>query len=263
MEKIPTEIMVMILNVLDFKSQIRFIFTSKKNKHLLKYWIITERIYVNKKVLKWSHYDNLINIVIDKLLENYPKNLQFLSFDRIFNKPINGDSIPKTVTYIHFGWYFNQTVDNLPTSIIHLIFGRDFNQPPNNIPTSVKYLIFGHDFNQSVDKLPSSIKNIEFGHHFNQTVDKLPSFIKNIEFGHRFNQSVDKLPSFIKNIEFGCNFNQSIKNLPSTVTHLEIGWEFNRPLKDIPNRVRSVWPYPFYIKRIWPKTIIGHTFDYL
>ena len=175
MEKLPTEIMIMILDLLDFKSQIRLIFTTKTNKYLMGYCKITEKIYINEKVLKWPYYDHLINICVYKLLKIYPKKLQYLTFSWDFNEPINRDNIPKSVTSIKFGEKFNRSVDELPLLIKSIEFGRHFNQTVDNLPSSIESIKFGHEFNQTVDKLPSSIKNLEFDHDFNQSVEKLPS----------------------------------------------------------------------------------------
>ena len=79
--------MVIILDLLDFKSQMRLIFASKINKHLSKYWTITNKNHVNNKVLRWCYYDILSNIKIDELLNMYPKNLQRLTFgDDLMNQ---------------------------------------------------------------------------------------------------------------------------------------------------------------------------------
>ena len=176
MEKLPTEIMAMILDLLDYKSQIRLIFASKTNKYLIKYWTITERTDVNKNILKWPYYDNLINIYVYELLKVYPKRLRYLTFSRYFNEPINKDSIPTTVTHIKFGDFFNQSVNKLPSSIESIKFGSCFNQSVDKLPSGARSVRQNLVFSENeIRRKPSSIKSIEFDGSFNQTVDKLPS----------------------------------------------------------------------------------------
>ena len=104
MDNLPIEIMVIILDLLDFKSQVRFIFATKTNEYLIEYLTITEMIFMDEKVLKWPYYNNLINIKINKLLEIYPKKLQYVSFN----------------------WTFNKLIKNLPLTVTHLYLGHDY-----------------------------------------------------------------------------------------------------------------------------------------
>ena len=45
----------------------------------------------------------------------------------IFNIPV--DNLPKNLKYLHFNKYFNQKVNNLPNKLTTLIFGDIFFRP--------------------------------------------------------------------------------------------------------------------------------------
>ena len=47
---------------------------------------------------------------------------------------------------IHFGWNFNQPIDNLPKLLTHLSFGNNYE--------GGSYLDYGSWFNQPIDNLP-------------------------------------------------------------------------------------------------------------
>ena len=275
MNNLPIEIMIMILDLLDFKSQTRFIFVSKVNKHLSKYWKITKQIHINKKVLRWHYYDNLENIKINKLLKIYPKKLRSLTFDNNFddsikNIPKSVDKLqkeapnfrqnrkPSSIKNIKFGFHFNQKVDKLPLSIKNITFGYKFNQTVDKLPKSIKSIKFGHSFNKSIDKLPSSIKHIKFGFDFNQSVDKLPSSVKSIEFGWCFNQSVDKLPSGARSVRQNLVFPENdIRRKPSSIKSIKFGYAFNQSVDKLPSGARSYWRNPFFTKTDFPITFIN------
>jgi hypothetical protein len=119
------------------------------------------------------------------------------------------DKLPKRLTHLQFGIYFNQKVDKLPKSLTHLRFGACFNQKVDNLPPSLTHLQFGVCFNQTVDNLPKSLSHLKFGIHFNQKVNNLswkqsshvdqtipPKSIKIIKFHENyknFNHSLDHL----------------------------------------------------------------------
>ena len=236
MNDLPTEITTIILNLLDFKSQISFIFVSEINKRLLKYWIIKEIIYVNKKILEWYHYDYLENIVINKLLDVYPKKLQYLTF----------------------GTYFNQTVDNLPSSIKSIKFGEKFNQSVDKLPSGARSYWRNPFLQKRIFQLPSGARSIRQNLVFPENeIRRKPSSIKNIKFGINFNQPVDKLPSSIKNIEFGWDFNQSVDKLPSSIENIKFGSDFNQTVDNLPSGALCYWRNPFFTKTDFPITFIN------
>ena len=133
----------MILEFLDFKSQVKFIFAPKTNKHLIDYWTITKKIEVDINVLKWLYYDKLESIEINDFLNFYPKRLRCLTFSWYFNKPLCNHvrreapcvcqnsifcncknkicQIPLSVTHLEFGWWFRQSLNDISSSVTHLI----------------------------------------------------------------------------------------------------------------------------------------------
>ena len=226
MNNLPIEIKAIILDFLDYKSQIKFVFASKNNQLLIKYWIIHDMIVINNKSLKISYYDCFENILINELLLIYPKKLKSLKFNGFFKKSIQ-DCILQSVTKLVFGFNFDQPIKKI-------------------IPSSVTHLTFGHCFNQSV-------KNC------------IPSLVTHLTFGHCFDQPIENsIPLSVTKLVFGWNFNQSIKDsIPSSVTYLEFGGGFNQSIK---NCIRSEAPCichnPVFCKnRIVPKTIISYTFN--
>ena len=108
MDKLPIEIKSIILNLLDLKSQINFVFASKINQTLIKYWIIKDLIYVNEKLIKLSYYDCFESIKISELLCHYPNKLRKLIFCEMFNQPLK--NIPLSVTHLRFGYHFNKSL---------------------------------------------------------------------------------------------------------------------------------------------------------
>ena len=50
--------------------------------------------------------------------------------------------LPPLITYLNFGYTFNQSVDMLPVSTERLSFGHNFNQSVKMLPTSIKLLYF-------------------------------------------------------------------------------------------------------------------------
>ena len=88
MKELPIEIKSIILNLLDYKSQINFVFTSKSYQILIKYWKIKDKIFVNNELTKLSYYDCFENIKIDNIPNIFPKKLRYLTFGYFFNQSI-------------------------------------------------------------------------------------------------------------------------------------------------------------------------------
>ena len=109
MNNLPIEIKTIILDLLELESQINFIFVSKENSNLIKYWKINKQICINNKMLQLSYYDCFENIIIYGLLNVYPKKLQYLTFGEEFNEPIKNCILP-SVTHLTFGPCFNQSI---------------------------------------------------------------------------------------------------------------------------------------------------------
>ncbi len=95
-----------------------------------------------------------------------------------FNENEKIDNYPKNVERLTFGHYFNQSVDNLPKNLTHLIFGELFNQPVLKLPNTITHLKFRDEFNKEVDNLPKGLINLTFGWKFDQKVDNLPNSMK-------------------------------------------------------------------------------------
>jgi hypothetical protein len=136
------------------------------------------------------NYFNLTRLPTDKLTH--------LTFGRDFGRDYDDipfstkhdsilDSLPKTVTHLTFGYFFNHVIKNYPPNLTHLTFGYKFNQPIDNMPKSVTHLTFGHDFNQPIDNLLESVTHLTLGHDFNTVI--LPSNLKCLIFDRSFGSS--------------------------------------------------------------------------
>ena len=133
---------------------------------------------------------------------------------------IRPNKYPSKLTYLRFGDYFNQLVDNLPSLITHLIFGDYFNQLVDNLPSSITHLTFGDDFNQLIDNLPNSITHLTFGNNFNQSVDNLPNSLTNLILPNKYDIELKYLPKSLKYISIGGEYNKSIDNLPESIEEI-------------------------------------------
>lgn len=231
MNNLPSEIMVIILDLLDFKSQIRFIFASKTNKCLTKYWTINKKINVNEKILNWNYYDNLGNILTSKLLDVYPQKLRRLTFNNMFNEYIS-KKLPSSITHLTFGYWFNRPIYELPISIKYLKFGSKFNQPIFQLPKSVKHIQFGYEFNQSLKNLPVSITHLTVGWLFDKFMD-IPSSISHLTVDdHNINY---RIPNTITHLKC-CSTENIYIRVPSSVTHLTID-NYGKIIGEIPDTV--------------------------
>ena len=208
MNNLPIEIKVIILNLLNFKSQINFVFASKNNQLLIKHWTIKKCCFVKDKMSKLSYYDCFENIEIYKSLCIYPKKVIYVTFDCYCSMPyFMKVRIPASVTYLTFGDWFVQPIKKIiSTSITHLTLGFNFNQTVKNvIPLSVTHLTFGDNFNQCIkDCIPSSVTHITFGKNFNKSLKNcIPSEVTYLKFYKRFKKfKKEHIPANVKTIDF-------------------------------------------------------------
>jgi hypothetical protein len=143
-------------------------------------------------------------------LENLPSGIKSLTIGRsiyslfgnfaVFNQPINKGDLPNSLTYIQFGYGFNQPIDGLPVNLLTLYFGNKFNQPIEGLPVNLRTLYFGDDFNQPIDGLPANLVTLYFGDNFNQPIDGLPNSIIELTLGYYFNKPANNLPFGLKRL---------------------------------------------------------------
>ena len=139
MNNLPTEIMVIILEFLDFRSQIRFIFASKTNKCLTKYWTINKKFHINDKIIRWHYYHNLGNIVTHKFLDIYPKGLQHLTFHLCHCISNEIHKLPSEARSIRQNLVFPENeIRRKPSSITRLTLGGIFNRPIDKLPSGAR-----------------------------------------------------------------------------------------------------------------------------
>ena len=110
---------------------------------------------VTNRNLDRRRIKRLININAGELLQ-LPAfvNLERLSFDNLFNNPINLNDLPPTLKSITFGNDFNQPLQTqglsfLPPTLESLTLGNHFNQNlnQNDLPPTLRSLTFTGNYN--------------------------------------------------------------------------------------------------------------------
>jgi len=189
---------------IDLIIQICIYLTDKDKINLLsinkQYHLIKNKIYyieqIKKcKIINLFYYDNFINIICSNLI-NFPKNIKYLTFGKIFNKEIKG-AIPNSVTHLTFGENFNQEIKGaIPNSVTHLTFGYCFDQDIKGaIPNSVTHLTFGDKFNKEIKgAIPNLVTHLTFGYCFDQDINELSKSIKELTLFKRYkNKNIELL----------------------------------------------------------------------
>src|SRR6201995_5537236 len=128
-QTLPYELIHIIFMLLDMKSQLNLILTSKFFFYCKEFFIIDKWVRVNNFHIEKLYYDNLINIVINENIKRYPKKVTHLTFGWDFNQPIK-NCLLVSLTHLTFDGKFDQLIkDCLPASLTHLTFGFHFDQP--------------------------------------------------------------------------------------------------------------------------------------
>ncbi|AVG45964.1 F-box and FNIP repeat-containing [Acanthamoeba polyphaga mimivirus] len=135
---------------------------------------------------------------------------------------------------------YETNIINIPKCITHLIFGLFFNQSIKGcIPNSVTHLTFGDNFNQNIENcIPNSVTHLTFGWYFNQNIkDCIPNNVSHLKFGWKFNQDIkDCIPNSVTHLKFGYSFNQNKDCIPDSVTHLTLNKQFYKRNKKYINK---------------------------
>jgi hypothetical protein len=184
-----------------------------------------------------------------------PNTIKQLTFGYKYSGYICDDALPKNLTRLELGRYFNQKIRSkhmLPENLKQLIFGDNFNQPicAGVLPVKLTYLKFGYNFDQPIgkDMLPDSLTEIIFGDTFNRDIGEgvLPRNLKKLTFGRIFNRSIGKdvLPKGLEMLEFGTLFNKeiSVGVLPEKLIKLSFGDKFNKQMikNVLPNSLKQL-----------------------
>lgn len=200
---------------------------------------------------------------IAKLVEMAPSIMQ-MTFNNLFNSPIQNNLFPVYLTHLTFGSYFNQDLGRalrqknhlthltfgedfdqnvfgeLPiTKLTHLTFGADFNQEVvGAFPQTLTHLVFGRQFNRNIQNaFPNALTHLTFGYDFDRDLGDalLQTSLTHLIFGAEFNQVVkDALPQTLKYLHFGMYFNQDLSGaLPVGLEFLEIGYRFNQHITNV------------------------------
>jgi hypothetical protein len=168
---------------------------------------------------------------------------------------------PTNLTYLEFGYKFNDNVNNLPKKLIGIVFGNDFIQTIDNLPNTIKIIEFKAYqecqypitlFDKHIDSLPNSLEKLILSSMFNHPVNNLPNSLVYLSFGYNFNQNLDNLPINLKYLEFrsvytsryqeSSKFNHPLMNLPKKLETINFSYlsEFNQPLDNLPDSIREL-----------------------
>jgi len=197
----------------------------------LKYKFTYDEFTRSHEIIHLPFYDNFESIILSNIGHVPPKNVKqisfcantnevplfvthlFFSYPFEYGQPIK--KLPHSVTYLYFGCYFNQPIDNcIPSSVTHLEFGKEFNQSiKNNIPLSVTHLTFDNYFDKLIkDHIPSSVTHLTLGYYFNHSIKNIvPPSVTYLELSCRFDQEID-VPLSVKEITINNRYNKSISD---------------------------------------------------
>jgi hypothetical protein len=161
--------------------------------------------------------------------------------------------LPKSLTHLTFGFYFNQKVDKLPETLTQLCFDTYFNQPIDNLPKSLTHLTFVlHScFNQPIDNLPKNLTHLTFGINFNQPVDNLPENLTHLKLHCKNNKII--IPKNVSEL-YIMNNNILINNLPEHIEKLFIKFSIvKNKIENLPITIKEIIienkEYKKYIKK--------------
>lgn len=196
-------------------------------------------------------------------ISTIPANTTKLKWD-IDELPIPG-VIPASVTYLKFGYTFNQKLHQhnildrisgflfgreldqhiIPASVTHITFGEMFNQPlkPGDIPASVTHITFKGSFNHKLQPghIPYGVIGLAICGDYDHPLEvgQIPDSVTSLVLGriiyglmvYDSMELVDVRPSFNQKLSPG--------HIPHGVRSLSFGCSFNRKLDigDIPDSV--------------------------
>ena len=260
-ENFSNELLVSICEYLPDADKMSFMLSCKTIMNIGYFLLFNNK--VNYEKIKKSRFKyNFTSVVFDEEEDDMInfKYLKKLTYNGCIFR--NKNCIPRSVTHLIFGPYFNQDIkDLIHEGVTHLILGDMFNSGIYGcLPNSLIHLKFGASFNQDVyECLPSSLIYLEFGNNFNCDVyGCFPPSLKHLKFGNDFNKEIkDCIPPFLIHLELGNSFNRIIKDkIPDSVKHLKLGRCFKQKI-EIPPPVTHLTVYKSKnIRNNVPKTVI-------
>jgi hypothetical protein len=216
-----------------------------------------------KFVNKYKLCINAKNVPSIKQLLSYKKRCKHsklfksITFDARFNKEINIDELPASLTSLKFGFRFNQKINIFPPHLTSLEFGRSFNHEIDIFPSTLTHLVFNGIFNQRFkpNVLPPNLKVLKLYGWYNTEIEQnvLPYGLIHLEikedytngFDPQFNQEIHKniLPPTIEYLDLSSYvFNKDLNetNLPKNLKKLILSQKYSGNLilegfKEIPN----------------------------
>lgn len=218
--QLPAELFIKITDYLGNRDKLNLIECSKelyRFRNLLRFHDMIDL----SCIIKYEYTHHFTNVCVNLGEKTTPEDLTH---------------IPKTVTHLIFGWYFNQPLGtSIPIGVRDLTFGWCFNQPlESSIPRDVRYLTFGYNFNQPLgESLPDTITHLRFGAQFNQPLGtSIPRDVRYLTFGEHFDQPLGtSIPFGVVHIAFGWRFDQELE-IPSSVKTLKMLMYYDRQIPD-------------------------------
>ena len=168
-------------------------------------------------------------------------NLTSLVLGPYFNRNIEEDDLPFSLTHLTLGKYFNNRI-SLPGNLSHLTLGRAFDRPIDFLHEGLTHLAFDSDsyFNQVIghDDLPESLTYLSFGYCYKKQLKEgvLKDNLIYLKFGFAYNKTIhdNVLPLNLQNLTLGSSFRKKIQKglLPIALTHLNIDKHFQYLILD-------------------------------
>lgn len=253
MESLPVELIVWIVNCKCLRAtfQLNFLATCKRYYQLTDFLKINETISIFQHSVSLKHYDNMLNVIVERRVSRLPQNVQsvklksYLNFNLSLLPPtahtlilsdgyigeegsFYRDQLPNLtgITTLHLGSGFNQSIDQyLPPNLTKLVFGHNFNQPiKSRLPISLTQLTFGHHFNQSIANcLPTALTHLVLGECFDRSLyNCLPASLTHLRLEHSRCKSIG---DYMLNVKYlfvrWYYYHDTFKNFPSNITHFE------------------------------------------
>jgi len=157
--------------------------------------------------------DNVLNCLV---------NLNTLILGANFNRQINPNDLPNSLTYLGFGDPSDQRTYNHVRNPDDLYFSN-YNQPfgENSLPDSLTYLntgCIGSKFNQELKYLNKGLKKLTLGTAYNTDIlnGYLPDSLKELNLENLENNFIITLPKNLKIIKFMRSSPQLLKSISTS-----------------------------------------------
>ena len=221
------DIIIYICQFVSNCTKVKFL-SANRELHMMKNKVPYNEMVLLDRISNFWYRDQIMHICVDVMyFDILPKYITHITFGHYFNRNMQCFNrnmqcfIPSTVTHVKFGCFFNQDIkDCIPLNVTHLTFGFHFNKDIRDcIPSNVTHLKFGHYFNQDIrDCIPHNVTHLTFGYYFDRDIENcIPFSVTHLKFGAGFKRDIRGcLPPNVKYLTLS-NFYPYVSHVPSTV----------------------------------------------